>query len=274
MAQNERRRHLALARKKAKQKVRRKNRLVEQRAATAYDGESKGVIRSAPIHECLCAKKIGDMGIGNVIISRKLDTGRIALGVFLVDIYCLGIREAAFALVPTVAQYDEIVGNAKRLFKMKKAEPAYVRKLVEGAAEYAQSFGFPPHKNYEKATVIFGDIDASTYTKKIEFGKKGKPCYLRAENEPSANVARIIASLKAVCGPDGYEEVVISDQFLEKASEGDDEPDEDEKKDAKAAAEAKKVEPAATTSTDQTARLPEAAKPKGLRGLFRSFLRK
>lgn len=269
MAQNERRRQLALARKKSRQKVRRKQRLLQTRAAAAYDGESKGVIRTAPIHECLCAKNIMDVGIGNIMISRRLESGRIALSVFLVDVYCLGVREAAFALVPTEAQYNEIVANAKKMFRMKKMDPAYVRKLVEGSVAYAQTFGFPPHKNYEKAVVIFGDIDAASYTKTIEFGKKGKPCYLRAENEPAANVARITSSLRAVCGQDGYDEVVISGEMLEKAGQGDDEADEEEKKPVAVAAGMATAE-----AGGDTAKAADGAKPKGLRGLFRSLFRK
>ena len=58
---------------------------------------------SAPIHECLVPDSLFDIGIGNVIVSRKMPNGFIGAAFFLVDVFCLGIKDVFYeALSPAV----------------------------------------------------------------------------------------------------------------------------------------------------------------------------
>ena len=50
----------------------------------------------APIHESLVPASLFEQGIGNLLFSRSLPDGRVALGAFLLDVFCLGVKNAFF----------------------------------------------------------------------------------------------------------------------------------------------------------------------------------
>ena len=53
----------------------------------------------APIHEALVPAKLFEVGIGNLFFSRALPDGHIALGCFLLDVFCLGVKNAFVTIV-------------------------------------------------------------------------------------------------------------------------------------------------------------------------------
>jgi hypothetical protein len=54
-----------------------------------------------PLYECCASAEIFDVGIGDVLISRRrARDGLIAASIFLVDIFCLGVKNAMFHLMP------------------------------------------------------------------------------------------------------------------------------------------------------------------------------
>ena len=54
-------------------------------------------------------------------------------------------------------------------------EPAAARKLIEGAVAFARAHGLPPHRDYPKAMLIFGDVDPNACGDEFAYGKNGKP---------------------------------------------------------------------------------------------------
>ena len=100
---------------------------------------------SAPIHECLVPDSLFDIGIGNVIVSRKMPNGFIGAAFFLVDVFCLGIKDVFYeALSP--AEYDSRVSSLQHE-TFRALHPTCARKLVEGAEAYARDLGFIPTTN-------------------------------------------------------------------------------------------------------------------------------
>ena len=54
----------------------------------------------APILHCCYLKALWEVGIGNVLVSRLLSSGEVAFVVFLVDVYCLGVKNLFLNIVP------------------------------------------------------------------------------------------------------------------------------------------------------------------------------
>ena len=54
---------------------------------------------NSPIHEALVPAKLFEQGIGNLVFSRSLPDGRVALAGFLLDMFCLGVKNVFFAIV-------------------------------------------------------------------------------------------------------------------------------------------------------------------------------
>jgi hypothetical protein len=120
----------------------------------------------------------------------------------------LGVKNAMAAIVSRFTYDSEVVRKMRHQFSSKDLKPADVRKLVESAVAYAESLGLYPHADYQKAKLIFGDIDASQATEEIEFGKDGKPLFIAGPHDTPERCRRIFRSLEQHCGPGGHDFII------------------------------------------------------------------
>src|SRR5436309_16052491 len=88
-----------MAQKRAKKAQRRKQVVAEKRAADAIDAGLAGQVRraaGAPSQHCLLSKALFDDGMGTLLLARGLTPYDVALGTFLLDLYCLGVKDVMF----------------------------------------------------------------------------------------------------------------------------------------------------------------------------------
>lgn len=213
MAIDPKRRQKQLARKAAKRKKKLAGRphFSGPKNVGANPLEMAQALR-APIHESLMPQRLFENGLGNLVVSRTADN-RVAVGVFLVDIFCLGVKDALFSVI-SVGQYQTLLAGMNRDGPYVPIHPTCARKLVEEAVEYARSLGLDPHKDYRLAKVIFGDLDASVCPMSFEFGKDGKPLFISGPNDTPKRCRQIRDALTKHCGKDGYQFVMTPDQMI------------------------------------------------------------
>jgi hypothetical protein len=179
---------------------------LESRAST-YAGH--------PLHECLLPAGLFELGSGSIIVSRKLPTGDLALTGFLVDVHCLGVKDALFNIVSR-HEYDNLVKARLATGPGTVFEPlplSCARKLIEGAVSYARALGFPPHPDYHNAKGIFAEDDADTCPSEFTFGRDGKPFYVQGPGETVSQANAIIRKLRARRGDDGFHYIALADAF-------------------------------------------------------------
>ena len=152
-----------------------------------------------PIQDCLAPKDLFETGIGMVVLIRALPGGELALAAFLVDVFCLGVKNA-FYRVASPQQCAQFVQR----FELEKIHPTCLRKLVEGAVEYARALGFAPHPDYAGAAGLFGTIEADMCPVRYTYGKDGKPFYVSGPDDSPAQSRRIIDKLTRRLGPEGF----------------------------------------------------------------------
>jgi hypothetical protein len=161
-----------------------------------------------PVIESWVTRDLWDAGIGYVFLARRIPRQFVAFTLFLVDRYCLGVKDV-IADVRGGAAYDEwMVEKIRPRFKREPITPAAARKLVEGAVEYARGLGLPPHPDYGKTKLIFGDIDAASCPDVFEYGKDGKPFFVAGPFDTPEKCRRILAALEKSCGPGGYDYLI------------------------------------------------------------------
>ena len=78
-------------------------------------------------------------------------------------------------------------------------EPECLAKLVLGAVEFAQSYGFPPHPDFRHASRLLAGIDPAGCSRDFRYGVDGKPFYMQGPHE-SPSEARVIAERVAQAG--------------------------------------------------------------------------
>lgn len=205
------------AKKQRKQAKRKK--VLASKARGAWGGGAKAAaIQYAgfPLHEALGADAL-DEGITNLVLSRRAPDGSIGAGVFLVDTYCLGVKDAFFTLFGNEEKYAEFKDNltASNPAPLVSHHPSCFRKLLEGAIDYARDLGFSPHKDYKSAAPMLGDIEAAPCPERFEYGKDGQPLFISGPNDSPARVRKVIDTLERRCGSGNYQFVSYIDGMLD-----------------------------------------------------------
>ena len=164
--------------------------------------------------EALRSAKLFDSGCGYLVVTRFKADGRVEAGFFLLDVFCLGVKDAGFHRFSCVADYQESLLD--RFFHDEdpvRMTPAAARKLAEDAVSYARGLGFSPGVDYKKASRVFGGITTADCDEEFVFGKDDKPFYIQGPSDPPARAERILRALEARCGEGGYHYIVAADDF-------------------------------------------------------------
>lgn len=202
----------ALQRKREKKNTKRRlNKPEGAVVAQAGKAHQWQLAATEPIHEVLVSANLFETGIGALCIARRISGGRIAVATFLLDTYCLGVKNAMNGILDEPA-YEDLVNKLMALTQSvaRVVEPAYGRKLLEEMVAWSRSLGFPPHPDYPTAAQILGDIETTEDIPSFSFGRDGKPFYISGPNESLAMSRRIADQLEKKCGAGGYDYLVQS----------------------------------------------------------------
>jgi hypothetical protein len=175
--------------------------------------EDRQIIEAArsPIKTCVVSDGLFADGIGWVILARTLPSGLVGAGFFLVDIWCLGVKDAFFA-INTLQKFADQMAASNEDQPLVDIDPSVARKLLHDAVAYAGSLGLASSDGFAKAEAIFGDIPLATET--FAFGKDGKPFYASGPNDSPARIRQILDTLVKRMGDDGFDYVVhVADNF-------------------------------------------------------------
>ena len=167
-------------------------------------------IRKRP-PEAYYSTTLYDQGIGHVIVTRFKLSGEAEIGVFLVDVFCLGVKDAFYTRLWDQEYDGSFLAKVFGPEGMTPIAPACARKLVEDAVEYANQWGLAPHADYRAARRVFGGIDARQCDRTFTFGKDGKPFYIQGPNESPARVQAIMRQLETRCGAGHFDFFVLTD---------------------------------------------------------------
>ncbi len=157
---------------------------------------------SWPLHECLLTKEWQKEGtITQILVARRSSSRQIAIGTFLVDLGCLGVK-SAFGGLPTQREYRQLRDGMMARQPMIKADLNLAAKIIREAIAYAKELGFKPDPDYRDAMPVLGDVDPDACDAPIPLGgKDGKPFFIAG---PYDNADRIMAKLTRKLGPDGF----------------------------------------------------------------------
>lgn len=143
-------------------------------------------------------------GIVSVLVAREHRRGKVSVAGFLVDVYCLGVKNA---LGPKVIDDSDLRSYVRTYFLVYEAPALAIpiemaRELVRGAVGYARDLGFEPHPDFERTA---GHLGAGEPTGVVRFGQEGKPYFVQG---PSDNAPRILRTLERSVGEGNFHYLV------------------------------------------------------------------
>ena len=156
-------------------------------------------------YEAFIEKSWRDSGLTQLLVARFRDDGRADIGFFLVDLWCLGVKDAFLYDDATEAEFKELVTERLPEAFRERFPPACAKKLLDGAIAHAERLGFAPHRDYRKARRALGGLDAADCPEIFTFGRDGKPFYAEGPKDTPERTQRVLAMLEARRGADGFD---------------------------------------------------------------------
>jgi hypothetical protein len=124
------------------------------------------------------AADAGAQGLVSVLVTREERYGRVRVCGWLVDVWCLGVKDV---VGPRVMNERRMAEFTRSYFAAYQTQPLAApvelgRHLVFGAVTYARSLGFEPAPGFE---VTAGQLGPSAGPSAIGFGRHGKPYFVQ-----------------------------------------------------------------------------------------------
>lgn len=183
--------------------------------------------RNLPIYECSVNADWQEAGIAHINVARKHTNGNITMGLYLVDLNCLGVKEVHYYFNISNLEYKELVDKFKNHLDGDTVSYTLVHNIIFAALEYAEEFGFKPHPEFTSvAQYILEEDNDDVEFVDIECGMNGLPCYVRGPYDSEAQSKSIIAQLEKAAGPGNYDVIDERDEEFDD-EEFDDYFDED-----------------------------------------------
>ncbi|MCA1995442.1 MAG: DNA-binding response regulator [Coleofasciculus sp. S288] len=195
--------------------------VAEVSAVIKEQAEQTTLIRAAsgeldPIAECLvnasCVERFfnnsaeepeDEMNSSLVLVSvaRQVANNRLTVCTYLVDLWCLGVKDTMGPRRLDRADYKQAMSNVYRYFP---DEPLAItleqaQAVVFSGVEYAAQLGFSPHSDFEKTRSHLGKWSGEP---KIQCGRNGKPFYVSG---PYDNPMKILKTLREKVGEENFD---------------------------------------------------------------------
>ncbi len=162
-----------------------------------------------PLYGCWIMDGWQDVGIMPVVVARQQEPNRIMFGVYMVDFYCLGIKNAYTRADYTLNRFErELPDMCAGHPKPCSVELAH--EIIYGALEYAEKLGFQPHADFynQKADLMLDPPDSHPRQNNVLFGKDGKPLYISGPYDSEIKSKSVINTLMRTCGPGNFDYLV------------------------------------------------------------------
>lgn len=172
--------------------------------------------RSLAIGKCYISEDIETCGEGNVIVTRMHKHGKVSVGVFLVDIFCLGVKDAFYMLRMEEYEFEHL---KERFATTRTRECSYeeAHNWIYGAIAFAEEGGINPHPGFTLAQYLLEEDTDDVPLIEYDFGKDGKHLLI-ASSKSEAN--KYVPTLKKNLG-DNFEVIIRAEDDEDEYDEND-----------------------------------------------------
>lgn len=152
---------------------------------------SEKALSNLPLVACHIGKNWKESGISPIIVLRKLSDSTYLCGQFLIDFWCLGVKDAFTRILDDNEVKKLLTGMDKNCQGITTIEYETARSIILGSINFANNIGFTPHKDWQQAKYIIEPT--REFNDSIKFGKDGKPFYFQGPYD--TNVEAIVSKV-------------------------------------------------------------------------------
>ncbi len=170
--------------------------------------------RSLPVYECLVNTDWKEQGVAHVMIARNHSNTNITTCMYLVDLFCLGIKNTQYLFNIPESEYQDLKESMEHI-AFEPISYTLAHNIVFAGLEFAEEFGFKPHKDFTSITRFILEEDTEDIELiDIECGKDGKPFYVSGPYEDQAKSNQIIAQLNRTAGPGNFDFEILDEDAV------------------------------------------------------------
>ncbi len=162
-----------MSKKKNKKKQQSQN-----QQALSPDKFIKQRARTLKMGKCYIDDTITTVGEGFVVVTRQRGDN-YCVSVYLVDIYCLGVKDSFFNVNMNEEELEEILSR----FDKRECSYEEAHNWVYGAIAFAEEAGIKPHKSFNLTQYMLEEDSEDVPLIEYEFGKDGKHLLMGSHQE-------------------------------------------------------------------------------------------
>lgn len=155
--------------------------------------------RNLPIVECLIGENWQEVGMATIVVARRHTNGNYTLGIYLVDTFCLGLKDSVYKFNITEEEYEEYKELLSVSSGMLVISYNEAHNIIYGAIAYAEELGIQPCKDFSLTQYLLEEDTDEIPLIEYTFGKDGKPCLIVAS---ALEGSRYLPIIEAAIGDD------------------------------------------------------------------------
>jgi len=166
--------------------------------------------RAFPILECwISAEWQKDSpGLVEILVARQQSDGDICFGMYLVDKFCLGLKNTFGRVNYSRTRYEDELHNTFFQDTGRVAcPPELAHQMIYASIEYAAQFGFTPEKDFALTQYLLAPRGELEESYDLTFGRDGKPFFIAG---PYDDPKLILKQLERTAGAGNYDYLVMS----------------------------------------------------------------
>lgn len=172
--------------------------------------------RGLEIGKCYVSQYMKAYGEGHVVVSRLHKGGKVSAAFYLVDIYCVGVKNSFYKLRMDDYEFEELI-ERMRMEDVQECSYEEAHNWVYSAVAFAEEAGIQPDKSFNLTQYMLEEDTDEVPLMEFEFGKNGKHCLVAHSN---LEASQYLPAMKAHLG-DNYDVLIETGNNFE--DEDDDE---------------------------------------------------
>ncbi|MDR0559551.1 MAG: hypothetical protein LBG92_05235 [Prevotellaceae bacterium] len=163
--------------------------------------------RNLPVVKCVINKYWNESGLASILIVRQHSNGNYTFCSYLVDKSCLGVKDTMYWFNEPQEVLDKYETDIVEQYESEEISYALAHNIIFAALEFAEEYGFKPHRDFTSVTQYFLEEDDDNVPLiDVHCGNAdGKPAYMNTGYETPELQKRIICQLEKTAGKGNYD---------------------------------------------------------------------
>lgn len=180
--------------------------------------------RGLEIGKCYVSKDIRMYGEGHVVVCRLHKTGRVSVAFYLLDVFCLGVKDTFYRLRMDEYEFEHLLRTLLSGESIVECTYDEAHNWVYGAVAFAEEAGIRPHRDFGLTQYMLKEDTDEVPLIEFEFGREGRHFLVCHSN---LEASKYVPTLKAHLG-ENFDVLIGDGRDVFDEDEEDDEEDEED----------------------------------------------